>query len=265
MRPQPADGFDWIDTPDGLALQCRPLAPLAPHLFTTRSWRLGSPTSSEAELSVGWTQVAHAIDVPASHLVRLRQVHGAAVSVRRSSASIPVGMDPADILISDDRQAALAIQTADCVPILLADSRTGAIGAAHAGWRGLAARVPSTVVAAMAEHFGSRADDLVAAIGPAISADRYEVGRDVRERFEAAGFDRDRWTMWFPKQTREDHWLFDGWQSACDQLEAAGVPAARIHVARLCTVIYPELFCSYRRDGARAGRMAAVIRPLEMV
>jgi copper oxidase (laccase) domain-containing protein len=116
-------------------------------------------------------------------------------------------------------------------------------------------------VAALAEHFGSRAGDLVAAIGPAISAERYEVGRDVRERFETAGFDRDRMMMWFPKQTREDHWLFDGWQAASDQLAAAGVAAARIHVARLCTATYPDLFCSYRRDGARAGRMAAVVKP----
>jgi len=198
--------------------------------------------------------------VPATNLVRLRQVHAAAVSVRRSGAPVADGMDAADILISNDRQAALAIQTADCVPILLADPRTGAVGAAHAGWRGLAAKVPGIVVAAMAEHFGSRAEDLVAAIGPAISAERYEVGHDVRARFEAAGFDRERWTMWFPRKTREDHWLFDGWRSASDQLEAAGVPPARIHVARLCTATYPDLFCSYRRDGAPAGRMAAVIR-----
>jgi hypothetical protein len=171
-------------------------------------------------------------------------------------------MAPADILASDDRDAALAIQTADCVPILLADTRSGAVAAAHAGWRGLAARVPATAVGALATSFGSRAADLVAAIGPSISAERYEVGRDVRERFDAAGFERDRLAAWFPTVTRDDHWLFDGWQSARDQLEAAGVPAAAIHVAQLCTATYPDLFCSYRRDGTQAGRMAAVVRRL---
>jgi YfiH family protein len=261
MRPQPADGFDWFETPDGLALRCAPLEPIARHFFTTRGWRLGSPTSSNDELAAGWAQVARAAGVAPTDVRRVRQVHGASVSVQRKEARESQGVEEADILLAGDPDAALAIQTADCVPILLADPRTGAVAAAHAGWRGLAAHVPGRVVAALAEHFGSRAGDLVAAIGPAISAERYEVGRDVRERFEAAGFDRDRMMMWFPKLTREDHWLFDGWQAASDQLAAAGVAAARIHVARLCTATYPDLFCSYRRDGARAGRMAAVVKP----
>jgi hypothetical protein len=262
MRPQPADGFDWIDTPEGPALRCRALDPFARHLFTTRLWRLGSPTRSDDELRAGWRQVARAVEVEAPQLLRVHQVHGAAVAVRRGGTSPPDAMDPADIQVSDDRRSALAIQTADCVPILLADRRTGAVGAAHAGWRGLAAHVPAVAVAALAEAFGSRAGDLVAAIGPAISAERYEVGRDVRERFEAAGFDRDRLASWFPRETRSEHWLFDGWRSAGDQLKAAGVPAAQIHVARLCTATFPNLFCSYRRDGTRAGRLAAAIRPV---
>jgi YfiH family protein len=263
MRPQPADSFEWMETPEGLALRCGALERVARHFFTTRGWRLGSPAGSDEALAAGWADVARAAGVDAHRLLRLRQVHGAAVSVRRTGATTADGMEAADILASDDRDAALAIQTADCVPILLADARSGAVAAAHAGWRGLAARVPATAVEAMATSFGSRAADLVAAIGPSISAVRYEVGPDVHERFESAGFAHDRLAAWFPAVTREDHWLFDGWLSARDQLEAAGVPAAAIHVARLCTATYPELFCSYRRDGVRAGRMAAVVRSLK--
>jgi YfiH family protein len=153
----------------------------------------------------------------------------------------------------------MAIQTADCVPLLIADRRTGAVAAAHAGWRGLAAGVPEAVVMALTREFGSRPADLVAAIGPSISAARYEVGADVRSRFTESG--GPRVASWFAAADRPRHWYFDGWRSARDLLEAAGIPAAQIHVAGLCTASHPDLLCSYRRDGAGAGRIAGLIRP----
>jgi len=251
-------------TPAGEALVCEPLRAVARHLFTTRGWALGSAASGRD--AGAWQQVASALGVDASRLVRVRQVHGAAVVVERagsSRASAPSGraLREADIILSDDPSLALAIQTADCVPLLMADRRSGAAAAAHAGWRGLASRVPSIAVQAMAAEFGSRPADLVAAIGPSISAARYEVGADVRARFESAGFPLDWLAAWFSDGVRPDHWQFDGWQSARDQLEAAGVPAAGIHSSRLCTACDGDRFCSYRRDGAGAGRMAAAIRP----
>jgi hypothetical protein len=262
MRPQPADGFEWVDSSYGPMLRCRPLAPFAEHVFTTRGWSIGSPDGSDSEKESAWNDVARALAVGPSRLRRVRQVHGAAVSIARCADPPASGHDEADILVTGDATCALAIQTADCVPILLADTRTSVVGAAHAGWRGLAARVPLAAVAAMAERFGSRPEDLAAAIGPSISAERYEVGVDVRDRFRSAGFDDLQLAAWFPTMTRDEHWTFDGWLSASDQLAAAGVPRDRIHVARLCTATYPDLFCSYRRDGTRAGRMAAAIRAL---
>jgi copper oxidase (laccase) domain-containing protein len=101
---------------------------------------------------------------------------------------------------------------------------------------------------------------LIAVIGPSISGPRYEVGRDVRDRFEGAGFTGDQMACWF-EDGRPEHFHFDGWRSARDQLELAGVPSDHIHIAGLCTSTYPEVLCSYRRDGTRAGRLAAVIRP----
>jgi YfiH family protein len=192
----------------------------------------------------------------------VHQVHGAAVVVRRAGdpprgvAALP----PADILVADDPSIALAIQTADCVPLLIADRRTGAVAAAHAGWRGLAARVPEITVRALAEAFGSRPADLVAAVGPSISAARYEVGSEVRDQFERAGFSGDRLAGWFLPGTRDGHWQFDGWAAARDQLNASGVPADQLHLAGLCTAGDPDLLCSYRRDGTAAGRIAAAIR-----
>lgn len=261
MRPQPGAGFDWIDRPAGPALVCRALEPFAAHLFTTRPWALGVQSTDPAARRDGWRQLAEEMSVDEMHLSRLHQVHGAAVVVRRPGESAPAEPLPAaDIIINTDPAVAVAVQTADCVPILLVDPESGAVAAAHAGWRGLAARVPAAAVRGLVETAGASPDSLLAAIGPAISAARYEVGADVRARFESGGFTPEQIARWFPAPTRAGHWLFDGWESARAQLHDAGVPAHRISVAGVCTATFPDLFCSYRRDGAPSGRMAAAIR-----
>jgi hypothetical protein len=258
MKPQLADDFEWIAVNGERALICRALARHARHVFTTRGWALGS--AAGADEGEAWSAVAAAVDVPASRLVRLRQVHGASVVVKRREDSSGDGRRAeADIIVSDDPESAVAIQTADCVPLLMADAVTGAVGAAHAGWRGLAAGVPGAAVGAMASEFGVRPADLVVAAGPSISAARYEVGGDVRSTFETAFGPREI-ARWFPAETRPLHWEFDGWSATRDQLIAAGVPPASIHVSGICTACYPDLLCSYRREGKWAGRMAAVIR-----
>lgn len=261
MKPQPAGQFEWIETDAGVALVCRALEPFAAHVFSTRQWTLGSPTLTDDRRRAAWRELAEVMGRDADHLARLQQVHGSAVVVRRGGEAFNGDRLPqADIVVSTDPDAVVAIQTADCTPILLVDRQSGAVAAAHAGWRGLAARVPSVAVRALLEQSGSRPQDLVAAVGPAISAARYEVGDDVRARFEQAGFSGDQLRRWFPTQTRAQHWLFDGWDSARGQLEEAGVPAPQIHIAALCTASHPDVFCSYRRDGKLAGRMAAAIR-----
>src|SRR5262249_34925210 len=158
----------------------------------------------------GWAAVADAIGVAPARLVRLRQVHGAGIVVHRAGGALDehAALPAADIVLSDDPAAAVAIQTADCVPLLIVDARRGVVAAAHAGWRGLAAGVPGVAVAAMTKEFGSRPADLVAAIGPSISAARYEVGEDVRAAFAGSGAAPDRVAAWFPSQTRLGHWLF---------------------------------------------------------
>ena len=270
--PQPNGGFEWVQAAAGPALRCTSLSPLADHLLTTREWRLGSTMPGGRD--EGWREVARALNIDPTHLARVHQVHGATVIVAAPGAD--TSRLPADILLTKDVTIALAVQAADCLPLLLADRRTGAVAAAHAGWRGLAARVPEVVVGALVREFGSRASDLIVAIGPSIGACCYEVGLDVRDAFRAAGFaDRDlaRWFVERPRPTpenpsmpaiseirRANHWFFDSWAAARFQLERAGVPPDGIHVAALCTASHPDLFCSYRRDGSPAGRMAAAIR-----
>jgi len=256
------------------ALVCEALEPFAAHFFTTRGWRLGERTTMA---DGGWKEVADAAHVDVTRLGRLQQVHGAAAAAYKKGGAGPAGAAPtADIILTDDASLAVAIQTADCLPILIVDRRTRAVAAAHAGWRGLAARVPAVAVDRLAADFGSRVEDLLVAAGPAIGACCYEVGEDVRARFAEAGFPPAQITRWFrpdplalrhnpPARTlaaarRPDHWFFDGWACVREQLESAGVPGDQILTADLCTASHDATFCSYRRDGAIAGRMAGVIR-----
>ena len=257
--PAPGDAFAWRSSRAGLTLVCCPLEPYATHLFTTREWQLGTAGADARE--PGWQQVAEAMHVSAAHLVRVHQVHGGAVVVRRRGDALD-GLSPlpdADVLVSNDESIAVAIQTADCVPLLLADRASGAVAAAHAGWRGLAAGVPRIAVRALHDAFGTEPADVVAAVGPSICAENYEVDRAVRSGFEASGATRRQLTRWFRPGRRPGRWQFDGWQSAIDQLEDAGVGREAIHAAQLCTAAHLQL-CSYRRDGTAAGRLAAAIR-----
>src|SRR5437867_2335423 len=241
--PEPTGGFAWVQAPEGPALVCRSLEPVAPHLFTTRPWLLGSaPADSEA----AWQEVAAAIGVGNGRLARVHQVHGSRVVAAR-----PNDRPDADVVVSADGDLAVAIQTADCVPLLIADLRTGVVAAAHAGWRGLAARTPAAAVEALVRRFAVRPADLVAAAGPSIGACCYEVGADVRRRFEEEGFVPGELAAWFlmeprstprnrsfagvPSTPRPDRWYFDGWAAARDQLLATGLEAGQIHVAELCT------------------------------
>ena len=259
----------------GPALVCRALEPIAPHMMTTRPWALGSGRGGDERRD--WDEIA---DTMGTRLVRVHQIHGADVLVRRAGDDPPdtAGTLPAaDIIVSDDPTAAAAIQTADCVPLLLADRRTGVVAAAHAGWRGLAAGVPRRAVEALQREFGSRPADLVAAVGPSIGACCYEVGGDVRQRFTDAGFPQTTHDGWFferaqptkgnpsmaalKTEPRPNHWYFDSGRSTRDQLESAGVPPDQVFLVELCSASHPGVLCSYRRDGADAGRMAAVIRP----
>ena len=254
--PDPGDPFLWIQAPWGQALQCGPLVRIADHLFTTRQIPLDKEGHGD-----GWSAVSRAIGVAPHALLRLAQVHGAGVAVVHHADPDPRRHDGAhaDIVVSDRQDVAIAVQVADCVPLLLADGRSGAVAAAHAGWRGMAAGVPRAAVESMARELGSRPADLVAAIGPSIGPCCYEVGEEVREAFGRAGFPSDALLRWFVAGRRGRPHL-DLWQAARDQLVQAGLAQGHIHICGLCTATHRDVFYSYRAEGPGPGRMVGVIR-----
>jgi hypothetical protein len=282
--PEPSGAFAWAQAGPGVGLVCHALEPYARHVFTSRAWMLGS-AGTPAGWQEGWSQVASAMGVDPAHLVRLNQVHGAAHLVAARGPAPGGELPDADIVLTDREDLALGVQAADCVPLLIADTAgsagrsertSGAVAAAHAGWRGLAARVPERTVAALGREHGSRPQDLVAVLGPSIGSCCYQVGPDVRRRFADAGFAAEEVARWFSPAPvpsarnppmpgldslrRDDRWYFDGWLAARQQLTAAGVPDASIYCSELCTASHPAWLCSYRRDGTRAGRLAGAIR-----
>lgn len=192
------------------------------------------------------------------------QVHGADVRVVPSEADARpkpgiLGDDQyCDALVSDTPNILLAIKTADCVPILIADPRTRAFAAVHAGWRGTSASIVSRTIAELEREYGARSKDLRAAIGPAANACCYEVGADVigtfKQRFANAG---ELFTA-----TSEGHARIDLQKANRAQLIDAGLAPDRIHAAPLCTMDRNDLFFSYRREKklrGRVGRLMSVI------
>jgi YfiH family protein len=250
--PVPPAAFRWIDEPCGLSLRCNPLISVAQHLWTTKQLELPGVE--------GWSRVAAAMQVTPEQIMRIRQVHGRHVHVwRRDVRGDPIGRPEADAQISNDPSRVLAIQVADCVPILLADVRGGAAAAVHAGWRGTASGIVAATIEALDREFGSHPGDLIAAIGPSIGPCCYEVGDELPPAFRRGGASDADLDRWFAPAPSGRLWL-DLWAATRDQLMAAGVLAARIFVAGLCSRSHATVFASYRADGERAGRMAALIR-----
>ncbi|MBI1874928.1 MAG: peptidoglycan editing factor PgeF [Acidobacteria bacterium] len=209
----------------------------------------------------GWECVARAIGVAAPRLLRVRQVHGTACACVNGPGSIwPSDERPeADAMIATRTDVALAVQMADCVPVLMADCQRRAVAAVHAGWRGAAAAIVESVVHRLRSEQRVDPANLVAAVGPSIGPCCYEVGQAVRERFHARlGEAVDRWFVPGSRGSSRPH--LDLWNATRDQLISAGIPAEQIFVAALCTACHLDIFHSYRKEGDRTGRMVGVIR-----
>ena len=206
-------------------------------------------------------------------LAALKQVHSDVVHYFEIH---PCDPRHGDASVTNRPGLLLAVQTADCVPILLVDTRRRAVAAVHAGWRGTLRRIVMKAVGKMTMQFGSRAADILAALGPAIGGCCYEVGTEVAVEFQSQfsgapeWFDELRtgdepnplqWLNMKPPghQPPPRNVLLDLRKANRSQLLAAGVRPYNIHASDLCTACRRDLLFSYRKEGPRSGRLMAVI------
>jgi polyphenol oxidase len=188
-----------------------------------------------------------ALGVPTRYL---SQVHGARVARLTHAETTSI---EADAAITTEPGLACTMMVADCLPVLLAAPQARGVGAAHAGWRGLAGGVLEATVAALCEAADCEPDELNAWLGPCIGPRRFEVGADVLDAFGPAAATR------FTHHRKPDgspRWLADLPALARDRLQAVGV--TRISGGTWCTASDPSRFFSFRRDRV-TGRMAAAV------
>lgn len=233
-------------------------APVNVHAFTTLrfgagasmppfdSFNLGNCTAADGDdpgtVARNRAELAERFALP-SPPCWLRQVHGTRVAVEPGP-----GVSEADAAVTRAPGIVLAILSADCLPVVFAAVDGSEVGAAHAGWRGLAAGVLESAVAAMR----TAPADLIAWLGPAAGPDAYEVGTEVFEAFVS----QDARAEAAFTATRPGHWRVDLYALA--RLRLAGAGVARVHGGGLCTISDPLRFYSHRRD-RRSGRMATLV------
>jgi YfiH family protein len=289
-----ANGVEWLAVPGWQRMGW------LWHGFSTRRGGVSKAYSAEGapgELNLGFTApderepvvrnrclLAEAVTGDASTpLVTLRQIHsnlvviaGVAEASRDRSSSLGW---KGDALMTAEPGLLLAIQTADCIPVLVADRKGRAVAAFHAGWRGTVKRIVESGVGRMRLEFGSRPENLVAAIGPGIGACCYAVGEEVLSAFESQFayarelfhdvYDSDavraKYPMLFLTQRAPGHSPI-GPSPHLDLVEAnrrqlldAGIKPRAIKVVGGCTSCQPELFFSHRASRGHTGRMMSVI------
>jgi YfiH family protein len=166
-----------------------------------------------------------------------------------SSTEQSARLDGVDALISPLPDCCLAISTADCVPILLYDTRARVIAAVHAGWRGTVARILTQVLNQMTLLYGTEGKNVKAVIGPSISLQAFEVGDEVYEQFFSANFPMRQIAV------RQEKWHIDLWHANRLCLETAGVMPQNITVCGICTHTHHDAYFSARRLGIRSGRI----------
>lgn len=203
---------------------------------------------------------AAAIGVQAERFTTCAQVHGSEVVVVDESIvgagalALADTIARTDALVTQLPKVPLLLFYADCVPVLLADTKSGAVGLAHAGWRGTVAGIVQKTVQQMQESFGSRPQDLLAAIAPSIGQCCYEVDDFVRDK--AVGYE----AFFAPVAGKPGKYMLDLWgYNKCELLQA-GVSEQNIAIAGVCTAHNHELFCSYRAEAGKTGRMGVCLQ-----
>lgn len=196
--------------------------------------------------------LARAFDLQTHQLLTVNQVHGNDILVidqANYDLSHFLSIE-SDAIVTNQPGIMIGVLVADCYPVLLFDPQQRAVAAVHVGWRGAANGLLGKTVASLQSVFGSRPENLLAAVGPGIAAHSYTVDRPVRDAFQAGS---GHWSS-IAKETDLHQWQLDLQKSCLLQLEDAGLAANQVSVAAECTCCHRELFFSYRRDQGQTGR-----------
>ncbi len=186
------------------------------------------------------------------------QVHGDGVKIVNTQADVDDSEERFDGLVSQMPGVLVGVKTADCVPVLIGDTKTRSFAAIHAGWRGTVSSIVVRAIEKLQKEYGSEPQNMIAAIGPAAGCENYEIGQDVIEAF-AANFEGS--AKYFAP-TKEGHARVNLHLANKDQLISCGVPLDSIHTAPYCTMDRPDLFFSYRLEKkkyGKTGRLLSVI------
>ncbi|MGI8545207.1 MAG: peptidoglycan editing factor PgeF [Aridibacter sp.] len=186
------------------------------------------------------------------------QVHGDGVKKVSDLEDAKNTEEKFDGLISDLSDLLLGVKTADCVPVLIGDKKTGSYSAVHAGWRGTVKSIVVKAINKMKTEYGTSPADLICAIGPAASCRSYEIGQEVIDAFSAKFSTGGKLFT----QTRKGHALIDLHLANREQLLSIGVPEQNIFTTPFCTMERTDLFFSYRVENkkfGKTGRLMSVI------
>ncbi len=280
---------DWTErNVRGIRILQAPALPKIPwliHGFSTRSGGV-SPLDGEKVLNLGLTEwdtkenvlenrrlFQSALGATDLKLVSLKQIHSDVIHLFDAAPAEPCRGDAS---ATNRPGLLLAVQTADCVPILLVDPKKRAIAAVHAGWRGTLQRIVVKAVGQLQMQFGSKPADLLAAIGPSIGGCCYEVGTEVAIQFQSQFADAPEWfdefrtgdepnpIQWLNMmppghQPPPKNVLLDLRKANRAQLLGAGLRPSNIFVSDLCTACRRDLLFSYRKEGAQSGRLMSAI------
>lgn len=265
--PSSGPAFGWKEHENGLLYaQFEPLERAGvPHAVFGRRGGLSQPPfdslntghtvgDDPESVAANMERICQVLGVRPEGMVTANLVHGTRVAM--------VGQEDAgrviprtDALLTACPEVTLFLRFADCVPLLLYDRRTGAVGLGHAGWKGTLEGIGPVMVRAIQEAFDTQPEDLIVGIGPAIGPCCYQVGPDVEHLTRQA----------LPHLAGQVLWSEDGrthldlWRANHLQFLAAGV--VQVTVAGVCTACRRDLFFSHRGDQGRTGRFGVAIRP----
>lgn len=256
------------------------------HLFTTRMGGVSQGIFSTMNLSFtrgdepeavlkNYERIAKVLGCEAEDMVASHQTH--TTNIRRvttydkgKGVVLPRDYDDIDGLITNEKNIVLVTYFADCVPIYLVDPVQGAIGLAHSGWRGTVGRMGECMVKAMQEAFGSNPKDMIAAIGPSICQDCYEVSAEVALEFEKLMQDIHAEVYLSERKCNETPAVIipgkqegkcqlDLWLANWVILRHVGIPASQIEVTDICTCHNPDYLFSHRASEGKRGNLAAFL------